>query len=523
MSLHRHPASTSTPRLALLLSCIAAAALTACGGGGGASDASQATTAAATPPTDSGTDVTIVATDPGVDAHPTFHMAAAQLDEPSDVDADGSSASADSAPQSFPIDSSVSDLSTAGLTPDLLAAAKRSQILSAGTAQPAATTAITAAVYTPAQIRAAYGLPVLPAAGAALSAAAAAALGAGQTIYLVDAYDHPNALVDLNRFSAKFGLPACTNVALTATSALPLSKASSTSCTFSVAYTSSKGVLQTAAPAYNTDWIAEIALDVQWAHAIAPLARIVLIETTDANSNSLLGGIALANKMGAGVVSMSFGAPEGSWVTANDASFNAAGMSYVAAAGDGGAQALWPAVSPKVLAVGGTSLQWNGSTRHESAWASSGGGVSLYETLPVWQSGTVVPGAGAAKRRTVSDVAFNANPTTGQYVALTSKGSLVTNWNAYGGTSIGAPQWAGLVAVANARRVAAAKALLGDVHTTLYKTIAGSASAYAADFLDIVDGSDGSCATCATAKGYDTVTGWGSPNAAALLNALVSN
>jgi len=196
----------------------------------------------------------------------------------------------------------------------------------------------------------------------------------------------------------------------------------------------------------------------------------------------------------------------------------------VAAAGDNGAQALWPAVSPKVLAVGGTSLQWSGSgTRYEAAWASSGGGVSAYEALPAWQNATVVPGAGAATRRTVSDVAFNANPSTGQYVALTARGSATTSWNSYGGTSIGAPQWAGLVAVANARRVAASRPLLGDIHATLYKTIATTPGTYAAAFTDIVVGSDGTCASCGTATGYDTVTGWGTPNAGALLDALVTD
>jgi hypothetical protein len=196
----------------------------------------------------------------------------------------------------------------------------------------------------------------------------------------------------------------------------------------------------------------------------------------------------------------------------------------VAAAGDGGAQALWPAVSPSVLAVGGTSLQWSGGgTRYEAAWSGSGGGASAYEPLPTWQSGTVVPGAGAATMRTVSDVAFNANPNTGQYVAITAKGSATTSWNAYGGTSIGAPQWAGLVAVANARRAAASLALLGDFHATLYKTIAASSATYAADFADVVDGSDGSCASCVAATGYDTVTGWGTPNASALLATLAGD
>ena len=518
MSQLRFPATISVSRLSTLLSCLAAAALTACGGG---ADAPQAQVEAESAPVATAA----VEAFAGVEATPTFHMAAAQLEEPADVDASGRSASANLAPRSFTIAADVAGVSTARLTPATLA--QRLSTLQRARAQSASTkpaaTAISAAVYTPAQIRAAYGLPVLPAAGAALSAADAATFGAGQTIYVIDAYDNPNAFADLAKFSTKFGLPACTNVALTATSTLPLAKASAT-CTFSVAHLDASGALSNAAPAYDDGWVAESALDVQWAHAIAPLARIVLIEVTAANSNNLLGGVVMANKMGAGVVSMSFGAPEGSWVKSNDATFTTTGMTYVASAGDDGSQALWPAVSPTVLAVGGTSLQWTGSgTRYEAAWSSSGGAVSTVETLPTWQSSLVIPGTGAAAMRATSDVAFNANPNTGQYVALTAQGATTTSWNAYGGTSIGAPQWAGLVAVANARRVAASKALLGDFHTTLYKTIAGSASTYAADFADVVDGNNGACTNCATAAGYDIATGWGTPNASALLNTLVTD
>jgi hypothetical protein len=510
VSLRRLPVSPFPARLATLLSCIAAAALSACGGG-------DATSAPAAVQSVSGT---------GVQAQPTFHMAPAQLDEPSDVDVGGRNLSAGTGPHRFQIDAALAGLSTARLTPDDLARqvalVARARVASTSGTRPA-TTAISAAVYTPAQIRAAYGLPAVPASGATLSAADAAAFGAGQTIYIVDAFDHPNAFADLAKFSTKFGLPACTSVALTPSTKLPLATAGA-GCTFSVAYANSNAVLNAAAPAYNAGWATEIALDVQWAHAIAPLARIVLIEVADANSNNLLGGVALANRMGAGVVSMSFGAAEGSWVRSTDASFTGAGMTYVASSGDDGAQALWPAVSPYVLAVGGTSLQWSGSgKRYEAAWASSGGGVSTIEALPSWQSGTHVAGAGAATMRTVSDVAFNANPSTGQYVALTAPGSTTTSWNAYGGTSIGAPQWSGLVAVANARRAAASKALLGDFHAVLYKTIAGVPGNYAAAFADVVDGNDGACATCAAAAGYDTVTGWGTPNATALLGLLVGD
>ena len=489
MSSPRRPPSVSTIVLAALLSGIATVTLTACGGG---LDAEAPPDAA------------------GVQARPAFHMAPAQLAEPDD---------AGLAPHRFEIDGALADLATARLTPARVADARRARVAASRESTPA----IHASVYAPAQIRAAYGLPPLPAPGAALSAADAADLGAGQTIYIVDAYDHPNAFADLARFSAKFGLPTCASAPLPVTTALPLPKAGA-GCTFSVAYTDHSGMMLKSAPAYDAEWIAEIALDVEWAHAIAPLARLVLIEVASDNSNQLQGGVALANRMGPGVVSMSFGAPEGGWVKASDANFAAPGMSYVAAAGDAGAQVLWPAVSPRVLAVGGTSLQFDGTdARYEAAWSKSGGGVSAVVALPAWQSGVALAGSGSARMRTVADVAFNADPATGQYVALTARGATSTTWGSFGGTSIGAPQWAGLVAVANARRALVGKGPLGDFHAALYQAIAASPVPHAASFTDIVDGRDGACASCAAAAGYDPVTGWGTPNAGVLLAALASD
>jgi len=95
-----------------------------------------------------------------------------------------------------------------------------------------------------------------------------------------------------------------------------------------------------------------------------------------------------------------------------------------------------------------------------------------------------------------------------------------TVWSAYGGTSIAAPQWAGLVAVANAIRAASSKAALGDVHTALYKSIAAVPGTYAASLHDVVEGTNGTCATCRAGTGYDQATGWGSPNASQLFQAL---
>ena len=128
-------------------------------------------------------------------------------------------------------------------------------------------------------------------------------------------------------------------------------------------------------------------------------------------------------------------------------------------------------------------------------------------------------GGGALVRRAVPDVSFNADPYTGEYVALTLPGK-ATAWSAYGGTSIAAPQWAGVVAVANAMRAANGKTTLGDIHATLYKSIAAVPGTYAAAMGDVVDGTNGVCATCRAGAGFDQATGWGTPNATQLLAAL---
>ena len=535
--MNRFPlAQKATPALAL--SVILLASLAACGGGSGAEQTAQpadatdtatsspATSLAASPSGGtSATDAAVNAAMARTEAQPAYHLAPALLDEPSQIDAGGTNASARQAANKFQVDASVANgLDTARLSRQALAQriaeVSKARVASASgdTAAPQAT-AIVGAVHTPAQIRAAYGLAALPATGASLTTAQAAALGAGQTIYLVDAYHDATALSDLNAFSAKFGLPTCTNVPVATSAKLPLATPPS-SCTFSQVYSTSAGTMTATVPAYNATWAPESKLDVQWAHAIAPLARIVLIEMPDAMSTSILGANTLAAALGKGVVSMSFGSAEASWSSTVDWHFTIAGMTYVAAAGDSGSQVLWPAVSPNVVAVGGTSLNWSGSgTRYEAAWSKGGGGMSAYEALPAWQSGVAPAGGSALVRRAVPDVAFDADPMTGEYVALTLPGA-ATVWNGYGGTSIAAPQWAGVIAVANAMRVASSQALLGDIHTTLYKSIAAVPGNYAAALGDVVDGTNGTCATCRAGTGFDEATGWGTPNAAQLLQAL---
>jgi len=492
-------------RLSWTLSLLTAAALTACGGGSGDSPNVQAS--------DAGNVVSLsVQLDDGaatdVVAQPSFHTAAVALDAPDNGFAPHRARG-------------LSGVATKGLTPAGLDDATRPRALASGNGEAApmaATTAVT--TYTPAQIRAAYGLPALPSTVTGLTAAQAAQLGAGQTIYIVNAKHDPNVAAELAAFNAQFGLPTCTTRTLASTATLPLAAASSTACELVVAYSTTAGALTATTPAYDSGWATEIALDVQWAHATAPLARLVLIEAPDAGVTSLSNAVALANKMGSGVVSMSFGANEGSWTASYDNVFSASGMSYLAATGDNGAAVSWPSVSTKVLAVGGTTLTYNGSgARSETTWSGTGGGTSAYTALPSYQSGVI---SGYTKRA-VADVAFNADPNSGQYVATIAQGSTTTRWVSAGGTSLSTPQWAGLVAVANALRATGGKAALGAPHTVLYTQIGAVPGTYAAAFGDVASGSNGTCTGCAAKAGYDTPTGWGTPNASALLSSLSSS
>ncbi len=504
----------------------AAALLSACGGG----DVPLASNPVTAPLTSATTTLQLdLATLPDAAAlqlaQPLFHLAPVLLDAPDDANSDSSHSNA---PHQQAVPQEFDGLSTQRLTVRAMKAARQLRAANP-TALAADGTAVTVApmaagtvvsVYSPAQIRAAYGLPALPVVGSALSAAQAAQLGAGQTIYIVDAQHDPNVVAELAAFNQKFGLPTCVTKVIASTAALPLAAASVSGCEFSIAYNNAAGAMVSSAPAYDAGWATEITLDVQWAHATAPLARIVLIEAVDATTNSLLGAVKLANAMGPGVVSMSFGAAEGNWTASVDAAFSGANMSYLAATGDNGAAVSWPAVSPKVLAVGGTTLSYSGSgARSEVSWSGTGGGTSAYTPTPSYQS-SAVPGLGTVARRTVADVAFNADPATGQYVAVMAQGSSVVSWLSAGGTSLSTPQWAGLIAVANATRALAAKPALGAAHAVLYGQIATVPGSYASAFADITRGTDGTCATCIAKAGYDPLSGLGTPNVAALLSAL---
>ncbi|WP_428000103.1 S53 family peptidase [Acidovorax sp.] len=458
-------------------------------------------------------------------AQPVFHIAPVLPEPPGDDDALDANQSATFTPSFKAVPQEFRSVSTRRLMPYMLDGtppnAASSVFNGLGEVVEPLASAAGVTTYSVAQVRAAYGFSALPAVGAKPVGLQAAQLGAGQTIYIVDARHNPNVAAELAAFNQKFGLPTCTSRVLPSATPLPLATASqSAGCELVVAYSSPAGGIAASAPAYDAGWATEIALDVQWAHAMAPLARIVLIESPDASLNNLLAAIRLANSMGSGVVSMSFGAQEGTWTDSVDSIFSVPGMTYLAATGDSGASVNWPSVSPNVIAVGGTTLTYNGAgARSEVSWTGTGGGTSAYTPAPVYQK-AALPVVGSVVRRTVADVAMNADPSTGQYVAVMSPGSSAVQWITAGGTSLSSPMWAGLVAVTNASRLQASRTLLGGAHSLLYGQIGAVSGNYANAFLDIRLGSHGSCGTCSAKVGYDQLSGLGTPNATAFVSLL---
>jgi len=420
-----------------------------------------------------------------------FHAAPVLLNEPKNTDTEDNAASSLQAGHLHSVPAEFTQLNTRGLTRQLMESiplvnttGNQGETAKALAAPMAIDS--TVSTHTPAQIRAAYGMPALPSTTApAPTPAQAAQFGAGQTIYIINAQHDPNIAAELAAFNSKFGLPACTTQAIATGASLPLPVAYSGGCELSVVYSTQDGNMTGRAPAYDSGWATESALDVQWAHATAPYARIILIESASASLDELLGAIKLANAMGPGIVSMSFGATEGSWTQSVGSVFTADKMTYLAATGDNGYAVSWPAVDPNVLAVGGTSLTYSGTgTRAEVGWSGTGGGTSAYVPKPSYQS-NAVPGMGNVARRATADVAFNAVPSTGQYVATMTSGSSTVRWINAGGTSLATPQWAGLIAVANAVRAQAGKPPLGAPHVALYSQIAAVPGTYASGFADI--------------------------------------
>jgi subtilase family serine protease len=333
----------------------------------------------------------------------------------------------------------------------------------------------------PADMLAAYGIP--------------AGGGAGVTIAVVDAYDSPNAAADLALFNSTFGLAPCTTTS---------------GCFTKV---NEKGSA-TSLPRRNSGWEVEINLDVQWAHAIAPAAKILLVEANSANDGDLLTAVDYARRH-ANVVTMSWGGSEFSSETYYDTYFTDVstnpGVVFLASSGDTGGVVGWPASSRYVIAVGGTNLAANSSTGglatpvSETAWNGSGGGCSRYETALVAQP---LPATPTCTRRGVPDVAMSGGPTSAVSVYISMQGG----WYEVYGTSLASPMYAGVIALTDSSR--SSKLSNTQAFTLLYGS--GATSSY----RDITSGTAGSFSA---GPGWDFVTGFGSPLANSLIPYLATH
>jgi sugar lactone lactonase YvrE len=348
--------------------------------------------------------------------------------------------------------------------------------------------------YTPTQIRTAYGVNNVSFAGAAAN-------GTGTTIAIVDAYDDPNIANDLHQFDLQFGLP-------------------------DPVFTKVNQTGGTTYPVADAGWITEIALDVEWSHAVAPGANILLVEANSNSDGDLYAAVDYARHApGVVAVSMSWGGGE----TSNEASTydsyfatpsGHAGVTFLASSGDGGAPPCYPSISPNVVSVGGTTLAnlnsaGNYSSASESGWSGSGGGISAYETQPAYQKGVVTQ---STTMRTDPDISYDADPATGFPVYDSFNNGTVLPWGQWGGTSDAAPQWAALVAIADQGRALAGLGSLDGPTQTLPALYAAPAG----DFHDITSGSSFGTPSYSAGPGYDLVTGRGTPCANLLINYLVS-
>ncbi len=303
------------------------------------------------------------------------------------------------------------------------------------------------------------------------------ASGGKGTIAIIGAYDDATIEKDLNIFSKQFGLAEC---------------ATSNGC-FEKHQMSAK-------VKSDSGWSLETSLDVEWSHAIAPQAKILLVEATTPSGQHLLDAIDYARKRSDVVaISMSWGGAEFNDETALDSHFTSDhNINFFASSGDNGAGASWPAASPNVVAVGGTTLKLktDGSLAAETAWNGSGGGVSAYEAEPSYQKDYTIKKANA--HRAIPDVAYNADPASGFSVYRTT-GKSKSGWYTLGGTSAGAPQWAAIQALG-----------LSANNTNFYQDKASDKNA--SFFHDITSGDNGDCGYyCDARKHYDYVTGLGSP------------
>jgi len=365
---------------------------------------------------------------------------------------------------------------------------------------------------TPTSLACVYHLVATVPAGCNPNSVTTVNTGGSQKIAIVDAFDDPEAAPDLAYFSAQFGLP------------FSVSK-------FQVVYT---GGFQPEID-ISGGWELEESLDIEYAHAMAPSATIYLVEAqsnsfsdlfdavTEAtniiqcNKFSTIPGICGSAPTGKGEVSMSWGSAEfkssvcggGACETDFDPAFNQKNVVFFASTGDAPGPS-YPAVSPNVVAVGGTSISRTGAGGYlrEDAWSDGGGGWSVYEKIPSYQSAIPAVATIAGTQRTTPDVSAVANPYTGVWVYDSMPSDFFfysSSWWIVGGTSVAAPLWTGVVNKAGSFAASSNAEL-----TTIYNNLA-TASTYAANYHDVTYGDCYYYMGQRAAVGYDVCTGLGSP------------
>jgi subtilase family serine protease len=289
---------------------------------------------------------------------------------------------------------------------------------------------------------------------------------------IVDAYGYTNAEADLGVYRSTYGLPACT---------------SANGC---FAKYNERG--QTGSyPQQNTGWAEETALDLDMASAMCPNCRIILVEANSASYNDLAAAENMAAALGAHVISNSYGGGElGSQGV--ESAYNHPGVAITASTGDSGYGVAFPATSPHVTAVGGTSLSRASNSRGwtETAWTGGGSGCSSVYAKPSWQQDPL------CTMRMEADVSAVADPNTGVAV-YAPENSRVSAWMVFGGTSVAAP-------------------LVGGLYANNGGTVSYGSNPYAnAPALnDVTSGSNGNCGGtyfCTAGVGYDGPTGLGTP------------
>jgi len=297
--------------------------------------------------------------------------------------------------------------------------------------------------------------------------------GGWGAIAIIDAGYYPTARKDLHAFSKQFGIP---------------------DADFTVVYA------QGSRPPVYEEWLGEEALDIEWAHAMAPKAKLFLVESKlcmsgTCNTDPYWDAVTVASKLvaknGGGVISMSWADAEFSYDLKYDKLFTEPGVVYFASSGDSGiGNSAYPTASPNVVSVGGTVFNRDSNGDFTSEWYYTGGGggdISPYEPRPSYQD--VIKNIVGGKRG-YPDVASNF---------CCGAVYLQGTWYAFGGTSWSSPTFAGIVNAAGGKMTST-----HDELTAIYKEYTIKKE-YHADFHDITAG-DSRCKV-----GWDLCAGVGSP------------